>query len=250
MLISTATATALEREATPLVADQPYTGREYIGSAPKPGTADYGKSVAGDDAPQAYLVIQPPHSVTRPHFHQTNQFQLFVGGGGSVGKLRADPLTVQYAGGNTPYGPIVAEDDGMHYFTLRQAWDSGAKYLPAESHMLVKGQQRQVVGVKSNSGTAPVHDDDGALATEFLIEPTPDGLVVQWLALPAGGKSTLPDAAAGGGQYHVVVSGTLARAGQDLPALSVEFASADEGEVEVEAGADGLELVLLRFPKG
>ena len=58
MLISTATATALEREATHLVDDQPYTGREYIGSAPKPGTADYGKSVAGDDAP-VRIFIKP-----------------------------------------------------------------------------------------------------------------------------------------------------------------------------------------------
>ncbi len=113
MLISTATATALEREATHLVDDQPYTGREYIGSAPKPGTADYGKSLAGDVAPQAYLVIQPPHSVARPHCHQANQFELFVGGGGSVGKLGGDPVAVQYAGGNTPYGPFFAEDDCM-----------------------------------------------------------------------------------------------------------------------------------------
>ena len=71
--------------------------------------------------------MQPPHSVTPAHFHQTNQFQVFVGGGGTVGKLRADPLTVQYAGANTPYGPITAEGEGIHYFTLRQEWDSGAK---------------------------------------------------------------------------------------------------------------------------
>ncbi|NQV58928.1 MAG: hypothetical protein HQ502_04630 [Alphaproteobacteria bacterium] len=249
MLISTATETALQRETTHLVDDQPYKGREYIGSAPKPGTAGYGQNVAGDDAPQAYLVSQPPHSTTRPHFHQTNQFQLFVGGGGSVGKLRADPLTVQYAGGNTPYGPIVAEDDGIQYFTLRQAWDSGAKYLPAMNDMLVKGQQRQVIGVKSSYGADQIPRGDGATKTEFLIAPTTDGLLIQWLGLSPGSKTTLPDAAEGGGQYHVVVSGSLRRAGRDLSAMSVEFASTDEGEVEIEAGADGLEMMLLRFPR-
>ena len=53
MLISTATETAMTRESIQLVDDQPYTGREYIGSAPKPGTRDYGQDIAGDDAPQA-----------------------------------------------------------------------------------------------------------------------------------------------------------------------------------------------------
>ena len=254
MLISTATETAMTRESIQLVDDQPYTGREYIGSAPKPGTRDYGQDIAGDDAPQAYLVMQPAHSTTRPHFHQTNQFQLFVGGGGRVGKLRADPLTVQYAGGHTPYGRIIAEDQGIHYFTLRQAWDSGAKYLPANNDLLDKGRQRQVVGVKSvggggeNSNDAN-SEDTNMVQTEYLIEPTADGLYVNWLALPSNGKYLLPDTAEGGGQYHVVVSGSLLRGDAALPALSVEFASTDEGAIEIQAGAEGLELVALRFPK-
>jgi hypothetical protein len=249
MLISTTAETALQREMIHLVDDQPYTGREYIGSSPKPGTADYGRDVAGEDAPQAYLITQPPHSTTRPHFHQTNQFQLFIGGGGRVGKLRADPLTVQYAGGNTPYGPIMAEDDGIQYFTLRQAWDSGAKYLPAMNDILVKGQQRQAIGVKPSGGAEGILRGDGVTNSEFLIEPAADGLLVQWLALSPGSKNMLPDAAQGGGQYHVVVSGSLLRGGGELPPMSVEFASADEGEVAIEAGASGLEMMLLRFPR-
>ena len=83
MPISANVEIAKTREKIQLVDDQPYVGREYIGSAPKPGSADYGKAVAGDGSPQAYLVMQPPGSVTRPHFHQTNQFQVFVGGGGT-----------------------------------------------------------------------------------------------------------------------------------------------------------------------
>jgi hypothetical protein len=240
MLISTDTVTAKQTEATILVDDQPYKSWEYIGSAPKPGTPAYGEDIAGEEEPQAYLVMQPPHSVTRPHFHQTNQFQVFVHGGGTVGKVRVDPLTVQYAGGNTPYGPIMAENDGVHYFTLRQTWDSGAKYLPASSDLLVKGKQRQVVGVKLGGSDAQ---------TETLIEPTEDGLFAQCITLPPKAKHTLPDSAEGGGQYHVVVSGSLARAGEELPPLSVEFASPDEGPVEIEAGPDGLELLIARFPK-
>jgi redox-sensitive bicupin YhaK (pirin superfamily) len=104
----------------------------------------------------------------------------------------------------------------------------------------VKGQQRQVVGVKSGNGSAQ---------TETLIEPTQDGLFAQCITLEPGAKCALPDAAEGDGQYHVVISGSLQRNGATLPPLSVEFASSDEGVVEVEAGPDGLELLLARFPK-
>lgn len=250
MLISTDARKAAQNEAVSLVDDQPYRGREYIGSAPKPGTPGYGQQVAGnDDAPQAYLVMQPAHSVTRPHFHQTNQFQVFVNGGGSVGKLRCDPLTVQYAGANTPYGPINAEAEGVDYFTLRQRWDSGAKYLPAKKDLLVKGQQRQVVGGKASYGIDELPGAGEDAKRETLIDPVEDGLFAEWVGLAPGAKMALPDAAEGGGQYHVVVSGALRRGDQKLPPLSVEFASPDEGAVEIEAGENGLGLLLLRFPR-
>lgn len=244
MLISTDTETAKQAEIHYLVDDQPYSSWEYIGSAPKPGTPGYGADVAGEAVPQGYLVIQPPHSVTRPHFHQTNQFQLFVAGGGTVGKQRVDPVTIQYAAGNTPYGPIVAEGEGVQYFTLRQTWDSGAKYLPANRDLLVKGLQRQVVGTRTGNGMV-----DGEATVESLIEPAEDGLLAQCISVTAGGRYTLPDAADGGGQYHVVLAGSMRRDGVDMPVLSVEFASPDEGAVAIEAGPDGVELVLARFPK-
>ena len=244
MLISTNVEAAKSGDKVHLVDDQPYVGREYVGSAPKPGTSGYGQSVVGDGSPQAYLVMQPPGSVTRPHFHQTNQFQVFVDGGGTVGKLRADPITVQYAGANTPYGPIKAEAEGIHYFTLRQEWDSGAKYLPAQQKLLVKGRQRQIVGV---SKAAPLPAT--GVAKQTLIELTDDGLVALYLRFAADTRMTLPDAAEGGGQYHVVVAGSLNRDGEDMGPMSIEFASPAAGAIEVAAGSQGLELVLARFPR-
>ena len=250
MLISTDARTAAKNDTVRMVDDQAYTGREYIGSAPKPATPGYGQEVGGEEgAPQAYLVMQPPHSVTRPHFHQTNQFQVFVNGGGAVGKTRVDPLTVQYAGANTAYGPIQAEAEGVDYFTLRQCWDSGAKYLPARTDMLIKGKQRQVVGGKAASDAEGLPKLGEDPRRETLIEPADDGLFAEWLGVAPGGKAVLPNAGDGGGQYHVVVSGALRRNDKELPELSVEFASPDEGVVEVEAGANGLGLLLLRFPK-
>jgi len=231
--ISTSAAEAKAKENEAIVHGQTYLGREYIGAIPEPGSADYGKDVAGSGHPQAYLVMQPPGSVTPPHFHTTNQFQVFVGGGGSVGKLNADPVTVQYAGAHTPYGPITAGGEGIRYFTLRQQWDSGAKYLPEQRAQLHTGRQRQVVG-------------KGEAAGEIFADP--DGLLTEVIALAGGETVHLPDAAAGGGQYHVVLSGSLIREGAQLEPLSVEFAWPDEGAVEIQAGPEGLRLLLARFP--
>ncbi len=245
MLISANVETAKATDAVKLVDDQPYIGREYIGVAPQPGAPGYGADTVGDGSPQAYLVMQPPHSVTRPHFHQTNQFQVFVGGGGTVGKLRADPITVQYAGANTPYGPINAEANGIHYFTLRQEWDSGAKWLPAQREVLVKGMQRQLVGV---AGKTPI-DPAAPEAREVLIQPTDDGLQAVRIVLAPGAETRLPDASEGGGQYHVVTAGALIRDGAALGPLSIEFAYPDAGETSILAGPEGLELIYARFPR-
>ncbi len=247
MLISKSAKAAKKNQSSYTVDGQIYVGREYIGIAPKPGSAEYGKTTAGaDDSPQAYLVMQPPGSTTRPHFHQANQFQVFVGGGGTVGKARTDPVTVQYAGGHTPYGPIVAEDRGIDYFTLRQKWDSGAKYLPASRDALNNGRQRQRLGVRTAGRDRP---GDGEIIEETLIALEPDGLFGTHYALAPGARTTMPDAAEGGGQYHVVLSGALIRDGEALPPLSIEFATPDEGGIDIQAGAVGLEILLLRFPR-
>ena len=85
---------------------------------------------------------------------------------------------------------------------------------------------------------------------DTLIAPEPDGLFGVHFTLAPGTETALPDAATGGGQYHVVLSGALLRDGAELPPLSVEFASPEEGAVDIRAGAAGLEFLLLRFPRG
>ena len=44
---------------------------------------------SGDDpvlSPTVFLIEQPPNATLVPHFHRQNQFQLFVDGGGTLGK--------------------------------------------------------------------------------------------------------------------------------------------------------------------
>ena len=49
---------------------------------------------------EGYLVA--PGAVTPAHFHEPNQFQVFVEGHGRIGAHPVTPLTVQYANGHTP----------------------------------------------------------------------------------------------------------------------------------------------------
>ncbi len=225
---------------------QEYLLREFIGAVPRRGTYVEGNEANDNGLPQGFLVSQPPGSVTPPHFHETNQFQVFVGGSGRLGKRRADPVTVQFAGGHTPYGPIAAEDRGIRYFTLRQAWDPGAKYLPAMRGRLVRGRQRQRLAPRVERSAAAALRNLAAPAFETLIAPEADGMGAELVRLGPGMRCVRP--CGGGGQYQVVIAGTLAHDGEELPRLSCRFATADELESEMEAGPAGAAVLALQFP--
>jgi hypothetical protein len=225
-----------------------YVLSPYVGAAPVRGMYVEGNEVNDNGLPQGFLVQQPPGSVTPPHFHEVDQFQVFVGGNGTLGKLTAGPLTVQYAGGHTPYGPIAAGDAGVTYFTLRAAWDPGAKYMPQSRDKLKRGRQRQAMG-------RPVTPSDPAALralaqpeTVMLIEQEEDGMAAWLLRLPAGVAMRIPDPANGGGQYHVVIGGSLVRDEAEMPALSCLYATPDEPAYDARAGAGGLEMLVLQFP--
>ncbi len=225
-----------------------YLLREYVGAAPTRGTYVEGNEVNDNALPQGFLVNQPPGSVTPPHFHETNQFQVFVAGSGRMGKKPANPVTVQFAGGHTPYGPIVAFDDGVQYFTLRQCWDPGAKYMPQMREKLNRGHQRQRL---AEAIPEPLLDAIGTLREPSLIElisREPDGLAAYVLRLGPGQSTEGPSGEGAGGQYHVVIRGSLRYQGAELDRLGCRFATSDEGRVHFEAGKGGLAALVLQFP--
>ena len=84
----------------------------------------------------AFLVEKEPHAVVKPHFHQADQYQVIVQGGGRLGTHDVGTVAVHYTDAWSAYGPIVAADEGISWFTLRNAWDSGARYMPAAREQL------------------------------------------------------------------------------------------------------------------
>ncbi|MFZ4405795.1 MAG: hypothetical protein ACOYOH_00570 [Paracraurococcus sp.] len=194
--------------------------------------------------PMAFLVEQPPGSVVDAHFHEANQFQIVVAGSGTLGTHALAPIAVHYSNAFSAYGPITAGEAGLHYLTLRNGYDRGARYLPAAREEL-RGVQRRFR--QATAGPVP----PASSATEALLEAAPDGMAAWRHRLPPGAALEGPDPAEGDGQFWVVTEGELQAAdGTTLPALSCAFVGPAEPPFAVTAGAAGLELVVVQYPRG
>ncbi len=224
------------------VNERDYVLDGYVGASPVRGHYVEGNEVNDNGEPQGFLVHQPAGAVTLPHFHECDQFQVVVGGSGRIGKTAVRPLTVQYANAHTPYGPVVAGDEGLLYFTLRARWDPGAKYMPASRDKLIKGNQRTrlVGGIEGGPAGKPV---------ETLVAPEADGLAAHLLRLGPGERGRADDPAGSGGQYIVVADGAMRRGGDDYERLSCLFVTADEPAFTFQAGDRGLALLVLQLPR-
>ncbi len=196
--------------------------------------------------PMAFLVEQDPGSTAQAHYHQQDQFQLVVGGHGTMGTHAIRPVTVHFTGAHTAYGPIKASaDEGVWYFTLRNGFDPGARFMTMPENRIalrtIQGRRhREAVAGPLEAPTAP---------TETLLGPEPDGMAAWRFALPAGAPVTGPDPAYGRGQYWVVTGGSLTHASEDLPKMSCAFVYPDDQAFRAVAGADGVEVVAMQFPR-
>jgi hypothetical protein len=250
MLIVTSAAEAMQRQRRVHVNGKDYTLSEFVGAMPTRGAYEQDNEVNDNGLPQGFLVEQPPGSTTPAHFHEPNQFQVFVDGSGRLGAKPAVPLTVQYANGHTPYGPIVAGPQGLKYFTLRQRWDPGAKYLPGALTKLQKGRQRTRMMSGLGLSSPEVCLKRRAPQTDTVFETEADGLASYLFRVAPGERVLgLPDPREGGGQYLLVVMGEAVHGERTLPRLSAIFASHDERPPNIMAGPAGLELLVLQFPQ-
>jgi hypothetical protein len=209
---------------------------------------------AGVLYPMAFLVEKDPRAVVKPHFHQADQYQVVVQGGGRLGQHDVGTVAVHYTDAWSAYGPIVAADEGIAWFTLRNAWDSGARYMPGARDQLRAARSHNFRHREATAAPMPVasatelaHTDQ--LSCMTVIEPTTDGLATWRYRLPANASVSGPDPRAGGGQFWIVLSGT-ASAGDTslLPPNSCVFVAPDDGSLFLTAGEAGAEALCLQFP--
>ncbi|MCC2676818.1 MAG: hypothetical protein K0R58_3765 [Ramlibacter sp.] len=201
---------------------------------------------SGEDpilSPTVFLVEQPPHATLYSHFHGENQFQVVVQGSGTIGPHPLQPLTVHYAGAYTGYGPIVAGDEGLFYFTLRPVFEAGSKKTVEE---MVRGPKRHMTSAPHDELDAAALKAIAATEAHELIALQGDGLAATVLRLPPDASARGLDPAKGGGQFFLVLGGSLQFQDHSLKRWETVFLSADEQPLEIRAGGDGLELLCLQ----
>lgn len=200
------------------------------------------------DRPVAFLVEKKAHAIVPPHFHEVNQFQVIAEGHGRLGKSQVRPFTLHYTNGYTGYGPIRAAEDGIAFFTLRNRFDPGAKYFPAGRSFMKPAPKRHRVSGHLVPGDATTRHSQPRQELEVVFEPEADGLAAWFLrALPDSLMQT-PHPGQGGGQYVIVAAGSLRHEGVALPRLSCLYVSSEEGPLALQAGPDGLEVLVMQFP--
>ena len=192
------------------------------GEPPTPGTI----------YPMAFLVEQDPDAVVGAHYHQADQFQVMVGGAGRLGTHDVTEGAVHFAGAWTAYGPLTAGHVGLHYFTLRNGWDPGARYMAlADNRASLRSlprRHREAVGE---------------------VAAAPDGLCTRRYQLDAGSTIEGPSPVASGGQFWLVLAGSMLHDATSLPPRSCVFVYPHEAAFTAFVGLDGVTVLMLQFPK-
>jgi hypothetical protein len=198
-------------------------------------------------SPTVFLVEQPPDSVLASHFHTQNQFQVVKAGSGKLGAHDVRHGSVHYAGAYTGYGPVVAGPRGLSYFTIRAVYESGANFIDSSRDKMVRGPKRHMQGPPLDALPA----DDLARLTApcvtHLISPQPDHLEACVWYLPADSRIEAP-APAPSGQFQFAMSGSMRHEGTWLTGWESRYLAAAEPGGLLEAGPQGLQVLLLQMP--
>ncbi len=193
--------------------------------------------------PMAFLVEQDPGEVANAHFHQADQFQVVVAGEGTLGTHTVRPVTVHFAGAFTAYGPIRAATAGLTYFTLRNGFDPGARYMMRREN---SAALRVVSGRRHREAVA---GPSGVGGSAMLLGPEADGMAA-WCYRVAPGEALHGAAPHGGrGQYWLVVDGSMEQDGAPLGRLSCAFVYPDEAPFEATGGQAGATVLAMQFPR-
>ena len=202
----------------------------------------------GAPSPQAFLVEQGANEVVLPHFHEQNQFQVIVHGGGSVGRSAVAPITVHYAGAYTGYGPISSGDNGLWYLTLRPMMDNGPLYVHESRDKMKAGPkkhyQSSALGATTESELAKL-----AQPAAQMINADPQGPTVEVLRVPPRQRQTMTCTEGGGGRFFFVTAGSLLANGLEYPKWSCLWSASNDPAFEVVAGKSGVEVLSLGFPR-
>jgi len=189
------------------------------------------------DGPCGHLVNQRPEDDNGAHFHEADQYQLFIAGEGQVGGHAVATGSVHYADGYSGYGPITTGPQGCSYLTLRPSFDNTRHLLPAEA-ALAKGRKGRQHNARMNLDAACV---PGVIA---LFE-RPDGVGAYQVEVAPGAAPA--SVMLRGGSYWVVMRGEAEIDGQASPPSTCVWVGEGEAPPAIIAGPDGVTIAVLGF---
>lgn len=198
--------------------------------------------------PHAFLIEQDANTTILSHFHRQNQFQVIVGGGGSLGRHDVKPLLVHYAGAYTGYGPIVCGPQGVQYLTLRPRYDPGAQFMPEARERMVRGPKKHFSSEPLEMLGADALRALSAVQCNPLLPLEEDGLAASLYAIPPNRQAVGLDPATGAGQYSVVISGSLMYEDRRLETLESIYLTPEEAPLVLVAGDTGAQVLVVQFP--
>jgi hypothetical protein len=204
--------------------------------------------------PMAFLVEKEAAALVRPHFHEADQYQVVVQGSGRLGVHDVASVAVHYTDAYSAYGPIIAADEGVSWFTLRNMWDSGARYMPAERQKLREARAKYQHREATCGPLPPLSDREMATLAAptgvAVIAETNDGLGTWRYTVPAKGTISGTDPSTGGGQFWLVSAGSASVIGGALlPPQSCIFVAPEDAAAIFRAGPGGADLICMQFPK-
>jgi hypothetical protein len=163
-------------------------------------------------------------------------------------------VAVHYTEAWSAYGPIVAGENGIAWFTLRNTWDPGARYMPAAREQLRAARRANHQHREATSPPEPVASPEElarapGVSGATVIEPRADGTATWRYCLAPGARLCGPDPSAGGGQFWIILSGSASADGAALlPANSCIFVAPTDRALTVMAGDGGAQALCLQFP--
>lgn len=199
-------------------------------------------------SPTVSLLEQPAGFEFMPHFHQQNQFQVFVGGSGAIGAHALAPVVVHYAGAYTAYGPLVAGPLGIQYFTMRPVAESG--FIPVAEHRerMIRGPKRHAQSRQIAISTPEAMRRLDEIDDSFVIPLGDDGMGARLLRMPPGHSLELEHPPGCQGQFIFVLEGAVDLAGRELARWEHLYATRGEPIPRLTASAAGAELLCLSVP--
>jgi hypothetical protein len=202
-------------------------------------TAFIGNREVTSDEPSTHLVEIHPGFVITPHFHGANQYQLVVDGSCTLGKASLHPGAFHYADAYTPYGPIVAGEHGLAFFTLRQTAYSGFHEMPGSKALMNEKAGRNFISAADldrarKTDRVELHVDAGGPCAYELIAAPHDSLPISRHAH--------------GGTYLAILAGEVSFSDVRYPGRSVIWFGSEDPAPNLKAGDEGSIAVQLSFP--